>query len=769
MRRRLPALLGTVVLLAVALGPPSGSAATSLVVDRSPRRLAGPERTGTAAELATAAFPDGARTAVLATAAADADAVTAAALAGALDAPVILSAPQALSPAAAAALDRLGSAEVVVVGGADAVAAPVVEQVAATGREVRRVAGDRREETAAAVAEEVGATRVLLAATDDPAAAALAAGWMWAARLPLLLTGRDRLDPAAAAVLDGLPVEQVLLLTDLGGEVRAALTRRGLAVDEVYGDEGVAAAVTARRPATSRILLTAAGRVADALAAGPLAGRTGAALLPVGPRTIAHVASRCGTGLVMQALGGPAAVPESALTEVERAARACGPDSQPVRLRFAVAGDGDTAALAALLTDPRGWAEPGRVEWLGVTRDHDLGVVLVPGPCGGARGCRTGRDLLLDAAWWADAPEPERARLLNHLVGRWLGAAPQPCGPTVLAPPPCPQAPAWPTAPEREAVLDVYAPQITLAFAGDVHGERQIAAGLAAGRNPLDPVAERLAAADLAVVNLETPVSVRGTPAAKTFTFRAPPALLPALAAAGVDAVSVANNHALDYGYDAFADTLAFAAAAGVATLGGGANASAAYAPTVVKRPEGIVALLGLTRALHTRAWEAGPERPGLASAYDEAAAVAAVRAAAGVADLVVVAVHWGTERADCPDAAQLRLARLLSDAGADLIVGHHPHVLQGVARHGGTLVAYSLGNFVWYHDRVPSRFTGVLEVRWPFRGMPWTLHPAVIGPDGSPHPAAGPAAAAIRGRVADRSPGGVLGCAFSPGGSGGG
>ena len=210
----------------------------------------------------------------------------------------------------------------------------------------------------------------------------------------------------------------------------------------------------------------------------------------------------------------------------------------------------------------------------------------------------------------------------------------------------------------------------------------------------------------------------------------------------------------------ALQDTLDTADSVGLATVGAGLDAGQAYAPWITETEVGSVAVVGLTRVLHTRTWEALPGRPGLASGYDEARAVDAVRAAHAAADWVVVQVHWGTERANCPDAGQRRLATLLTDAGADLIIGHHPHVLQGIERRGETLIAYSLGNFVWYHDRSPSNLTGVLEVELPaLDGPGWRLHPAVIGDDGSPHRVAGDAAAAIQQRVLARSPGGALRC----------
>jgi poly-gamma-glutamate synthesis protein (capsule biosynthesis protein) len=352
--------------------------------------------------------------------------------------------------------------------------------------------------------------------------------------------------------------------------------------------------------------------------------------------------------------------------------------------------------------------------------------------------------------------------VVNQLVGTWLA---QPlvdtCDGSVMSPLSCAGA-VSPDPTLRQAVADRFVPQITVAFAGDIHGERHIATAVNSGNSPLQYVAPRLAAADLAIVNLETPLSVRGSPANKRYVFRGPPAMAGTLVDAGVDIATLANNHALDYGVTALADTLQHAADVGLQTVGAGLDAASAYAPVVHDTPAGTVAVIGLTRVLHTRTWEARGDRPGLASAYDEPAAVAAVQAARASADHVVVAIHWGTERADCPDASQRHLARLLSQAGADLIVGHHPHVLQGVQDLGGALVAYSMGNFVWYHNSAPSRFTGILEVKLPLLDDPsWTFVPAEIGSDGAPRLAGGTLGESIAGRVTSRSPGGSLGCGF--------
>ncbi|WP_370326073.1 CapA family protein [Euzebya sp.] len=299
-----------------------------------------------------------------------------------------------------------------------------------------------------------------------------------------------------------------------------------------------------------------------------------------------------------------------------------------------------------------------------------------------------------------------------------------------LAPAVEPDATATPTGPP--------APPLTLAFGGDVHAEDPIDGVIADGLNPLEGVAELLSAADLAVVNLETPIATTGTPAEKTYTFRADPALAAALADAGVDLVSLANNHGLDYGIEAADETVDHVEAAGMALIGYGRDAASAYAAHRIDVEGRSVAVVALTRVMPIIEWGAGRERAGLASADDADAAVRAARDAAATADHVVAVVHWGREKWLCPDGDQLRLARLLADAGADAIVGHHPHVLQGITTIDDTLVAFSTGNLVFYARTAATRQSGILTLTLGEGGVvDHTWHPAVIDDLGRPQPVA--------------------------------
>jgi poly-gamma-glutamate synthesis protein (capsule biosynthesis protein) len=262
-------------------------------------------------------------------------------------------------------------------------------------------------------------------------------------------------------------------------------------------------------------------------------------------------------------------------------------------------------------------------------------------------------------------------------------------------------------------------------------------------------MAPALRDADVAVINLETAVGSLGEPEPKQYVFQASPDLLRAAQSAGVDVVNLANNHSLDYGRDALAETIANARAAGLAVVGAGRDAAEAYAPAVLGPPGRRVAVVGLTR-VHGGGWAAGPDRAGVASAYDVSASVGAVRAAAAAADHVVVMIHWGIENTRCPDGDVQALADRLVAAGADVVAGHHPHVLQGVHQRGRALVAFSLGNFVWYHHRSPTDVTGVLTARIDGGGVrSHRFEPARIDDTGTPQPMAAAEADRVRREVA--------------------
>lgn len=210
---------------------------------------------------------------------------------------------------------------------------------------------------------------------------------------------------------------------------------------------------------------------------------------------------------------------------------------------------------------------------------------------------------------------------------------------------------------------------------------------------------------DLTLGNLETPVTTRGVGATnKTYVFKSSPKALYALRAAGMDAVNLANNHILDQGNEGLLDTIHHLDQSGINYVGAGKNSGRAYAPQYFERNGMTIALVGASRVYPESNWAAGTDKPGVASAYDKAANVMkSIAEARKNADMVIVMAHWGIERQSTPDAYQKTLAHAFIDAGADLIIGSHPHVLQGMEQYKGKWIAYSTGNFIFTKSTVPA------------------------------------------------------------------
>lgn len=217
---------------------------------------------------------------------------------------------------------------------------------------------------------------------------------------------------------------------------------------------------------------------------------------------------------------------------------------------------------------------------------------------------------------------------------------------------------------------------------------------------------------DLTAGNLEHPVTSGGVPVAGTpYVFKGSPDALPALREAGFDVVSLANNHALDQGVEGMLDTMKHLDEAGISHMGAGSNDKEAFSP-VIKEVRGIkIAYIGLSRVVPFASWKADKNVAGVAETYETKRAVAAIAKAKEQADIVVVMVHWGKERVDQPEPYQKDYARQYIDAGADLVIGSHPHVLQGFEMYKGKWIAYSLGNFIFTaFPKGTAGETGVLD-----------------------------------------------------------
>lgn len=216
----------------------------------------------------------------------------------------------------------------------------------------------------------------------------------------------------------------------------------------------------------------------------------------------------------------------------------------------------------------------------------------------------------------------------------------------------------------------------------------------------IDPaLIDQMQLADITFMNNEFTISDRGTPmAGKKYTFRAKTENTALYQQLGVNIVSLANNHAFDYGEEAFLDTLDTLKAYGVAYFGGGRDLDEAMKPQYYIVNGRKIAFVAATRAeknIMTPA--AGEDSPGVLRCYDTSLVVQVIEQASAESDFVVACIHWGTEYSYKLEKAQTESAREYIDAGADLIIGAHAHQLQGIEFYNGKAIFYNLGNF-WFN-----------------------------------------------------------------------
>ena len=250
----------------------------------------------------------------------------------------------------------------------------------------------------------------------------------------------------------------------------------------------------------------------------------------------------------------------------------------------------------------------------------------------------------------------------------------------------------------------------TLLFVGDIMLSRGIEDVMEKNndwRYPFLRTADFLRNADLTFGNLEGPISKNGTKMGSIYSFEADPQSVEGLLYSGFDVLSVANNHIWDYGAEAFGDTLKILKDNGISYIGGGSSYDEAHQPVVREIKGTKIAYLGYTNLL--------PQSLGLKSSKpavafpDEDQIILDIQKAKALANIVIVSFHWGEEYETHHNSFQENLAHTAIDAGADLIVGHHPHVVQEVEKYNGGYIAYSLGNFVFDQNFSEDTKSGLL------------------------------------------------------------
>lgn len=240
----------------------------------------------------------------------------------------------------------------------------------------------------------------------------------------------------------------------------------------------------------------------------------------------------------------------------------------------------------------------------------------------------------------------------------------------------------------------------TLLFAGDVLISSRIqnyyeAEGIE--RIVSEELLQEMKSADILMLNNEFPFSNRGTPMEdKQFTFQCEPKYVSVLQELGVDIVSLANNHTLDYGREALSDTFTTLDKAGILYAGAGETRERAEEIQVIEANGKKFGFVAASRVIPVTSWDVRNQTPGMFTAYDDTRLVEVVAEAEKECDYVTVFLHWGIEYKEYPEEYQRTIAKNCFAAGADLVIGAHTHCLQGIEFMDGKPVYYSLGNYIF-------------------------------------------------------------------------
>lgn len=268
---------------------------------------------------------------------------------------------------------------------------------------------------------------------------------------------------------------------------------------------------------------------------------------------------------------------------------------------------------------------------------------------------------------------------------------------------------------DSEKALEQAPSEIVMLFAGDVYFSSHVlnAYDKAGGiQGVLDQeIRSEIQKADIFMVNQEFPFTERGTAAAdKQFTFRVPESRMHLMQEMGIDIVTLANNHILDFGTEGLLDSCSALDKAGILYVGAGEDLERASALQTVVIGDKKIGFLGTSRVYMDASWAAGNSHPGVFSTYDVTLPLKVIEEAKQNCDYLVVYVHWGVEKETAPKDYQQAMGRAYIDAGADLVVGSHPHVLQETEEYKGKTIVYSLGNFVFGSSILE---TALLKVVW--------------------------------------------------------
>ena len=254
--------------------------------------------------------------------------------------------------------------------------------------------------------------------------------------------------------------------------------------------------------------------------------------------------------------------------------------------------------------------------------------------------------------------------------------------------------------------------QVTLLFVGDIMLDRGVEFEIKKNGNnnfrfPFLKIAKELQEADILFGNLEGPISDKGQKVGSIYSFRMDPKVIDGLTFAGFDVLSIANNHMLDYGRMAMTDTFLRLKESGIDYVGAGFDENEAYAPKIKEVNGTKIAFLAFTN-LYALSWEAVADKSGMAL-FSKDKLEGTIKNAKNRSDLVVVSFHFGDEYKTSPTQEQKTIAHLAIDFGADLVIGHHPHVTEPLEEYKGRYIAYSLGNFIFDQNFSDETMKGLM------------------------------------------------------------
>ncbi|MBO1624658.1 CapA family protein [Bacillus arachidis] len=274
-------------------------------------------------------------------------------------------------------------------------------------------------------------------------------------------------------------------------------------------------------------------------------------------------------------------------------------------------------------------------------------------------------------------------------------------------------------------------PEITLTFSGDTMFDWQLRPVIQknGADYPFQHVKDEIAKADISFINLESTFTTREKKIpGQQFWIKSDPATLQTIKNTGYDIVNIGNNHTLDYGQEGLMDTISHVENLKLPYIGAGKNANDAYTAREITVKGKKFKFLSFVRFMPDFTWVAGKDKPGVANGYDINQVTKTIKEQKKDADYLIVYMHWGVEKSNRPVDYQKQYVPKIVEAGADAIVGSHPHWLQGFEYYNNVPVAYSLGNFLFpNYVKGKSAETGVLTLTFKGKDVQMSFNPYII------------------------------------------